>query len=61
MVKIQCRECGEIGYTASTSPMRCECGGKFKIVPGTARKEKNDLNDETPELLATLTRTGNST
>lgn len=33
MQKVQCENCGEIGYTAAPKSLVCECGGKFKEVP----------------------------
>ena len=38
MIKIKCRICGDIGYTAAPKALVCKCGGRFRII----REKKED-------------------
>ena len=34
MEKVECMDCGSIGYTASPERVPCsECGGKHRVIP----------------------------
>lgn len=46
MSKVQCKVCGDIGYTASPECLVCECGGKFKVIPEDNEKEGTVLDEE---------------
>jgi len=50
MVKVQCKVCGNIGYTSSPNYVRCECGGSFKVIPEDSHNEKVGLNKKTARL-----------
>ena len=54
MPRVICIICGEPGYTASPQQVRCECGGKLKILPDVSKKdkEKNKKNNLKQECLA---------
>jgi len=32
MVKVKCKICGDIGYTASPAQIICKCGGRFRMI-----------------------------
>jgi len=39
MERVQCKVCGDIGYTAAPNSIVCKCGGKFKVIPENAKEK----------------------
>jgi len=41
MVKVKCRVCGDIGYTAAPRRGHCECGGRLKEITDDMRDRRS--------------------
>ena len=39
MVRVQCKVCGDTGFTAAPNSIACKCGGRFKVIPENVRDE----------------------
>lgn len=44
MAKVECKVCGDIGYTAAPDALRCKCGGRFKVIPENGQREEAELD-----------------
>jgi len=45
MEKVECRACGETGYTAAPDSLICKCGGRFKVIPENSQRENQGFNN----------------
>ena len=52
MEKVMCKDCGEIGYTASPERLTCQCGGGFRVIPEDKSNERIELDEETKRFIS---------
>ena len=38
VVKVKCKICGDIGYTASPKAIVCKCGGRFRVIRASKKE-----------------------
>jgi len=50
MIRVKCKDCGNIGYTSSPGYVICKCGGRFKVVLEKRQNQKVELDEQTLRL-----------
>jgi hypothetical protein len=46
MVRVQCKICQVIGYTASPRFLICKCGGSFRVIPEPEKIKRTKVADK---------------
>ena len=52
MVKIQCKTCKDVKFSAATDNLNCPCGGRFQIIPTTQEEQVTRIDETTKRLFS---------
>jgi hypothetical protein len=50
MVKMRCKTCSDVRFSAASDNLDCSCGGRFQVIPITQDEQITRLDESTIKL-----------